>query len=118
MNAANHTYVCVGSTPAGQVYDGKYEIKSNTSMLVVYARTHVFCVFVHDGCVYINIHIYIFIFMYELPAMGGRRLTLPSQPLHHASTPHRWQCFFVMCVQRSNCQPGLRRCLAPLNNYQ
>ena len=56
--------------------------------------------------------------MYELPAMGGRRLTLPSQPLHHSSTPHRWHCFFVMCVQRSNCQPGLRRCLAPLNNYQ
>ena len=42
VDAANHTYVCVGSTPAGQVYDGKYEIKSNTSMLVVYARTHVF----------------------------------------------------------------------------
>ena len=38
--------------------------------------------------------------MYELPAMGGRRLTLPSQPLHHSSTPHRWQCFFVyVCAE-------------------
>ena len=76
-----------------------------------------------------------YVYMYELPAMGGRRLTLPSQPLHHSSTPHRWQCLFrYVCAEEqlpawSAEVPGTpeqlsmtwlvaRRCLAPLNNYK